>query len=219
MDAERSAPGPQLEQCKKECALAGSVHTPNAYELSRRCAELGYLQQLATFERGLRVGLHRFTAEEGLGPDFNTSFCLGCHEKPVPGGGAGRYRNFLLVGQHLSDDSFNETGKNGIQLQYSLDGVHVYQAAIEVPGDTIEENNRAVGTVLVRGRPRVLIADRDRQHAQPLAAALLWADVARRALASGDLGALAEALDGLDGQLGATSDELRALAVLIRGAR
>ena len=38
--------------------------------------------------------------------------------------------------------------------------------------DTIEENNRAVGTVLVRGRPQVLIADRDRSHAQSLASAL-----------------------------------------------
>jgi uncharacterized membrane protein len=65
-------------------------------------------------------------------------------------------------------------GKNVLSYRQALelDGVHVYQAAIEVPGDAIEQNNRAVGTVLVRGRPRVLIADRDRQHAQPLAAAL-----------------------------------------------
>ncbi|HLB15845.1 MAG TPA: VWA domain-containing protein [Burkholderiales bacterium] len=81
------------------------------------------------------------------------------------------FRNGEFVGSqrvHLTP------GKNVLSYRQALelDGVHVYQAAIEVPGDTIEENNRAVGTVLVRGRPRVLIADRDRQHAQPLAAAL-----------------------------------------------
>src|SRR2546427_12991211 len=43
---------------------------------------------------------------------------------------------------------------------------------MEVEGDTIEENNRAVGTVVVRGRPQVLLADRDRSHAQSLAGAL-----------------------------------------------
>jgi len=40
-----------------------------------------------------------------------------------------------------------------------------------VEGDTIEDNNRAVGTVVVRGGS-VLIADRDRSHAQSLAGAL-----------------------------------------------
>ncbi|MGH7418301.1 MAG: VWA domain-containing protein, partial [Candidatus Rokuibacteriota bacterium] len=81
------------------------------------------------------------------------------------------FRNGEFVGSqrvHLTP------GKNVLSYRQALelDGVHVYQAAIEVPGDTIEENNRAVGTVLVRGRPRVLIADRDLRHAQPLAAAL-----------------------------------------------
>jgi uncharacterized membrane protein len=65
-------------------------------------------------------------------------------------------------------------GKNVFTYHQTLEqsGIHVYQAAIEVEGDTIEENNRAVGTVAVRGRPRVLLAERDRSHAQALAAAL-----------------------------------------------
>jgi len=65
-------------------------------------------------------------------------------------------------------------GKNVYSYRQTLDrdGIHVYQAAIDVEGDTIEENNRAVGTVLVRGRPHVLVADRDRGHAQSLVAAL-----------------------------------------------
>src|SRR5881409_1029378 len=65
-------------------------------------------------------------------------------------------------------------GKNVFSYRQSLDasGIHVYQAAMEVEGDTIEENNRAVGAVVVRGRPQVLLADRDRTHAQSLAGAL-----------------------------------------------
>ena len=65
-------------------------------------------------------------------------------------------------------------GKNVYTYRQSLEqsGIHVYQAAIEVDGDTIEENNRAVGTVVVRGRPQVLLAEKNRDQAQALAAAL-----------------------------------------------
>src|SRR5439155_442096 len=40
-------------------------------------------------------------------------------------------------------------GKNVFSYRQALDqsGIHVYQAALEVEGDTIEDNNRAVGTV------------------------------------------------------------------------
>jgi CxxC motif-containing protein (DUF1111 family) len=77
-------------------------------------------EQLAIFERGLAVSQRRFTQQEGLGPHFNVTFCGGCHEKPGPGGAAGRYRNFLLIGQSLPDDSFVLVGVNGIQPQYTL---------------------------------------------------------------------------------------------------
>jgi Ca-activated chloride channel homolog len=65
-------------------------------------------------------------------------------------------------------------GKNVFSYRQAIDtsGVHVYQASIEVDGDTIEDNNRAVGTVVVRGKPKVLIADKDPAHAGSLAAAL-----------------------------------------------
>lgn len=56
-------------------------------------------EQLATFERGIEAMGHRFSRAEGLGPAFNVTFCAGCHEKPVFGGGAGHYRNFFIVGQ------------------------------------------------------------------------------------------------------------------------
>lgn len=63
-------------------------------------------EQLATFERGRAVGIHRFTPTEGLGPAFNTSSCLSCHEKPTFGGSAGLYRSFFLTGRTTDDGAF-----------------------------------------------------------------------------------------------------------------
>ncbi len=81
------------------------------------------------------------------------------------------FRNGEFLGSQVVRLS---TGKNVFSYRQSLDqsGVHVYQAALEVDGDTIEDNNRAVGTVVVRGRPQVLLAEKDRSHARSLAAAL-----------------------------------------------
>ena len=78
-------------------------------------------EQVAAFERGRAVALHRFTREEGLGPEFNLTFCAGCHEKPVFGGSASHYRDFLLVGDELAPDTVVPRGKNGVQRQFSLD--------------------------------------------------------------------------------------------------
>jgi uncharacterized membrane protein len=81
------------------------------------------------------------------------------------------YRNGEFLGSQVVRLT---AGKNVFSYRQSLDasGIHVYQAAIEVDGDTIEDNNRAVGTVVVRGRPQVLLAEKERSHAQALAAAL-----------------------------------------------
>ncbi|MCI0547981.1 MAG: VWA domain-containing protein [Candidatus Rokubacteria bacterium] len=81
------------------------------------------------------------------------------------------FRNGEFLGSQVVRLS---AGKNVFTYRQSLEqrGVHVYQAALEVEGDTIEENNRAVGTVVVRGRPQVLIAEKDRSQAQSIAAAL-----------------------------------------------
>ena len=81
------------------------------------------------------------------------------------------YRNAEFLGSQVVRLS---PGKNVFTYRQSLEqsGIHVYQAAIEVDGDTIEENNRAVGTVVVRGRPQVLLAEKDPAQAQALAAAL-----------------------------------------------
>ena len=81
------------------------------------------------------------------------------------------FRNGEFIGSQVVRLS---AGKNVFSYRQSLDqtGIHVYQAAIEVDGDTIEDNNRAVGTVVVRGRPQVLLADKDKGHAASLAGAL-----------------------------------------------
>jgi uncharacterized membrane protein len=81
------------------------------------------------------------------------------------------YRNGEFLGSQMVRLS---AGKNVFTYRQSLEqsGIHVYQAAIEVEGDTIEENNRAIGTVVVRGRPQVLLAEKSRDQAQALAAAL-----------------------------------------------
>ncbi len=76
-----------------------------------------------SFERGREVFKRRFTPEMGLGPLFNVTSCGACHERPVPGGSAGRYRNFILQGQSLPDGSFVATGVKGVQDHYSREGL------------------------------------------------------------------------------------------------
>ncbi|MCB9679348.1 MAG: hypothetical protein H6737_29860 [Alphaproteobacteria bacterium] len=95
-------------------------------------------EQLATFERGLAVGQHRFTVTEGLGPAFNTVFCLSCHEKPTPGGSAGMYRSFFLTGRLTNDGAFlpGESAGNGggvIRLNYVGED---FDARPQVPDET-----------------------------------------------------------------------------------
>jgi len=81
---------------------------------------LATAEQLAAFERGRAVGMRRFAPADGLGPDFNVTACTACHEKPVLGGAAGRYRNFLLVRAVLNDGSSINEGVNGVQPQFTL---------------------------------------------------------------------------------------------------
>ncbi len=70
-------------------------------------------EQLATFERGRSVFQRRFDLADGLGPSFNVSFCGACHERPVPGGSAGLYRNFFLSGLLSANGEFIPGESNG----------------------------------------------------------------------------------------------------------
>jgi CxxC motif-containing protein (DUF1111 family) len=51
----------------------------------------------ARFERGRLVAMKRFMPSEGLGPAYNATSCAACHEKPVAGGGASRYRGVFVA--------------------------------------------------------------------------------------------------------------------------
>ena len=82
-------------------------------------------EQLDTFERGRQVAEKRFLPSEGLGPAANVSFCGACHEKPVIGGSAPRYRDFYIVGEKLGDGTFLEGGVNGILSSYGFHGAPI----------------------------------------------------------------------------------------------
>ncbi len=70
--------------------------------------------QRETFERGRQVALHRHSPEEGLGPLVNVGACADCHERPVLGGSAPRYRDFQLMGTKVDDGSFIPAPLGGV---------------------------------------------------------------------------------------------------------
>ena len=78
-------------------------------------------EQLEAFERGRELVLRRWTPEEGLGPRMNVSFCGACHESPVFGGSAPRYRDFYIAARVLDDGSFLTPDQGGIVHAYGLD--------------------------------------------------------------------------------------------------
>ncbi len=77
-------------------------------------------EQLEDFEAGRLVAERRFDTSTGLGPNYNVTFCGSCHEKPVFGGSAPRYRDFFLVGSKLPDGSFVGLGVNGVQTRFQV---------------------------------------------------------------------------------------------------
>ncbi|GJM24308.1 MAG: hypothetical protein DHS20C16_07230 [Phycisphaerae bacterium] len=78
-------------------------------------------EQLATFERGRDMAQKRFDLAEGLGPEFNATFCGSCHERPVVGGSAGLYRNFFIAGQRTSNGSFIMGDFGGVVRMFSYE--------------------------------------------------------------------------------------------------
>ncbi len=80
-------------------------------------------------------------------------------------------RNGSLIAQQKVDLL---PGPNVITFQQSLEEArfHTYEALIDTPADEIPENNRALGFVLVKGKPRVLIVDSNPADARYLSAAL-----------------------------------------------
>lgn len=105
-DAPEPEPDPELA-----VGIFGALGEPVDYATQ---------EQLAAFERGRELVERRWTPEEGLGPRFNVAFCGACHEKPVFGGSAGRYRDFYLSASVLSDGSYVEPPSAGIAHYYGL---------------------------------------------------------------------------------------------------
>jgi Ca-activated chloride channel homolog len=144
-------------------ALAGAQAAKNAG------ADIYYVAAPLTFTQEVVAESMVLPQEVKFGEPFQAKLVAWSHADTQ--GRVSLFRNGEFLGSQIVRLS---KGKNVFAYRQSLDqsGIHVYQAAIEVDGDTIEENNRAVGTVVVRGRPQVLLADKDRSHAQSLAAAL-----------------------------------------------
>jgi Ca-activated chloride channel homolog len=151
----------------------GRQNTGNALAAAQAAkdsgADLHYVAAPLTFQQEVVAEALVVPREVRFGEPFQARL-VAWSQKDTPAR-LSLFRNGQFIG---SQQVKMVAGKNVFSYRQALDkdGIHVYQAAIEVDGDTIEDNNRAVGTVLVRGRPQVLIVDRDRTHAQALASAL-----------------------------------------------
>jgi uncharacterized membrane protein len=132
-------------------------------------ADIYYVPAPLTFTQEVVVESLLLPQEVKFGEPFHAKVVAWSQQEAQ--GRLSLFRNAEFLGSQVVRLS---PGKNVFTYRQSLEqsGIHVYQAAIEVDGDTIEENNRAVGTLVVRGRPLVLLAEKDRAHAQALGAAL-----------------------------------------------
>jgi uncharacterized membrane protein len=144
-------------------ALAGAQAVKDAG------ADIHYVAAPLTFSQEVVAEAMVLPQEVKFGEPFQAKVVAWSHRDTQ--GRVSLFRNGEFLGSQIVRLT---AGKNVFSYRQSLDssGIHVYQAAIEVDGDTIEDNNRAVGTVVVRGKPQVLLADKDRGHAQSLAGAL-----------------------------------------------
>jgi Ca-activated chloride channel homolog len=144
-------------------ALAGAQAAKDAG------ADIYYVPAPLTFTQEVVAEAMVLPHEVKFGEPFQAKVVLWSHKDTE--GRLSLFRNGEFLGSQVVRLT---AGKNVFSYRQSLDasGIHVYQAAVEVDGDTIEENNRAVGAVVVRGRPQVLLADKERGHAQSLAGAL-----------------------------------------------
>jgi uncharacterized membrane protein len=151
----------------------GRQNAGNALAAAQSAKEAGidvhYVRAPLTFSQEVVAESLVLPQEVKFGEPFQARVVAWSHKDTQ--GRIALFRNGEFLGSQVVRLS---AGKNVFSYRQSLDqsGIHVYQAAVEVEGDTIEDNNRAVGTVVVRGRPQVLLADKDQGHAASLAGAL-----------------------------------------------
>ena len=67
-----------------------------------------------SYARGQKVMSRAFFQQDGLGPFFNADSCASCHQAPVAGGSAPRYRDLWLVKKERWDGALEPVGTNGI---------------------------------------------------------------------------------------------------------
>jgi uncharacterized membrane protein len=118
------------------------------------------------------------------------------------------YRN----GEYLGSQVVRlNAGRNALTYRQALEqaGVQVYQAHVEVEGDVVEENNRAIGLTVVRGRPSVLLVDKDPAQATNLAAALRSQHIDVRVGGVDELPTTMAALEKYDGLILSNVSSLR----------
>jgi uncharacterized membrane protein len=151
----------------------GRQNTGNAIAVAQAAKDAGadiyYVPAPLTFTQEVVVESMVLPQEVKFGEPFQAKVVAWSQAETQ--GRLSLYRNAEFLGSQVVRLS---PGKNVFTYRQSLEqsGIHVYQAALDVEGDTIEENNRALGTLVVRGRPQVLLAEKDRSQAQALAAAL-----------------------------------------------
>ena len=151
----------------------GRQNTGNALAVAQAAKDAGadiyYVPAPLTFPQEVVVESMVLPQEVKFGEPFQAKVVAWSQAETQ--GRLSLYRNAEFLGSQVVRLS---PGKNVFTYRQSLEqsGIHVYQAALDVEGDTIEENNRALGTLVVRGRPQVLLAEKDRSQAQALAAAL-----------------------------------------------
>lgn len=68
----------------------------------------------ASYQNGAKIMEHSFTPSTGLGPTFNADSCASCHQMPVAGGSAPRYRDFWLIQEERWDGAMVAAGTNGL---------------------------------------------------------------------------------------------------------
>ena len=124
------------------------------------------------------------------------------------GGRLSLYRNGEFLGSQVIRLN---AGKNVLTYRQSLEqaGVHVYQALVEVEGDVIEENNRAIGLTVVRGKPQVLLVDKDPSQAVNLVSALRSQHIDVKPVGPDGLPATMAALEKYDGLILSNVSSLR----------
>ena len=118
--------------------------------------------QLEVFARGREIFNRTWTVEEGQGPLFSTTGCRTCHESPVVGGRASRYRDTYLVYRTFRDGSQDPLGTNGTQSHYRTTGSPRQPTAGEVTLWARRHAPHIVGTgALIRIAPNVIASNAD----------------------------------------------------------